>query len=85
MASSGPELDLYFLTKRKDNIKVPQGIDTPICFCGDNYKLVRCKIPGYVWFFMCANYTHDPIQPFDRNLRAKVKIYYISQLFICHL
>jgi hypothetical protein len=47
MASSGPELDLYFLTKRKDNIKVPQGIDTSICFCGDNYKLVRCKILGY--------------------------------------
>jgi hypothetical protein len=31
---------------------------------------------------MCANYAHDSIQPFDRNLRAKVKTYYISQLFI---
>jgi hypothetical protein len=29
-------------------------------------------------FFMCANYVHDSIQPFDRNLRAKVKTYYIS-------
>jgi hypothetical protein len=34
MASSGLELDLDFLTKRKDNVKVPQGIDTPMCFCG---------------------------------------------------
>jgi hypothetical protein len=30
MASSGPELDLDFLTKRKDNVEVPQGIDTPM-------------------------------------------------------
>jgi hypothetical protein len=36
-------------------------------------------------FFLCANYAHDLIQPFDRNLIAKVKNYYISQLFICHL
>jgi hypothetical protein len=36
-------------------------------------------------FFMCANYAHDPIQPFNHNLRGKVKTYYISQLFICHL
>jgi hypothetical protein len=34
---------------------------------------------------MCANYAHEPIQPFDRNRRAKVKTYYISQLFICDL
>jgi hypothetical protein len=25
MVSSGPELDLDFLTKRKDNVEVPQG------------------------------------------------------------
>jgi hypothetical protein len=88
MASLGPELDLDFHTKRKDNVDVPQGIDTPMCFCGDNCKLVRCKVLGYtygIWFFKCANYAHDPIQPFDRNLRANVKTYYISQLFICHL
>jgi hypothetical protein len=30
MASSGPELDLDFLTKRKDNVEVPQGINTPM-------------------------------------------------------
>jgi hypothetical protein len=84
MASSGPELDLDFLMKRKDNVEVPHGIDTPMCFYGDNCKLVRCKVLGYAYgmrFFMCANYVHDPIQPFDRNLRAKVKTYYISQLF----
>jgi hypothetical protein len=36
MAFSGPELDLDFLTKRENNVEVPQGIDTPMCFCGDN-------------------------------------------------
>jgi hypothetical protein len=88
MASSGSELDLDFLTKRKDNVEVPQGINTPMCFCGDNCKLVRCKVLGYAYgmrFFMCANYAHDPIQPFDRNLGDKVKTYYISQLFFCPL
>jgi hypothetical protein len=88
MASLGPELDLEFLTKRNENVEVRQGIDTPTCFCGDNCKLVRCKVLGYAYwmrFFMCANYAHDPIQPFDCNLRDKVRIYYISQLFICHL
>jgi hypothetical protein len=88
MASSDPELDLEFLTKRKDNVEVPQGIDAHMCFCGENSKLVRCKVMGYAYgmrFFMCANYAHDPIQPFDHNLRAKVRTYYISRLFICHL
>jgi hypothetical protein len=49
MASSCPELDLEFLTKRKDNVEVPQGIDTPMCFFGDNCKLVRCKVLGYAY------------------------------------
>jgi hypothetical protein len=52
-----------------------------MCFCGDNCKLVKCKVLRYAYemrFFMCANYAHDLIQPFDRNLRAKVKTYYIS-------
>jgi hypothetical protein len=45
MTSSGPELDLEFLTKRKDNVKVPKGIDTPMCFCSD--KLVQdCEVHG---------------------------------------
>jgi hypothetical protein len=48
MASSGPELDLDFLTKRKDNVELPQGIDTPMCFCGDSCKLVRCKVEEYL-------------------------------------
>jgi hypothetical protein len=76
MASSGPELDLDFLTKRKDNVEVPQGIDTLMCFCGDNCKLVRCKVLGYAYemgFFMCDSFAHDPIKPLDCNLRAKVK------------
>jgi hypothetical protein len=60
MASSGPELDLDFLTKRKDNVEVPQGIDTPMCFCGDSCKLVRCKVLGYACgmrFFMLTMRT----------------------------
>jgi hypothetical protein len=44
MAFSDPELDLEFLTKMKDNVEVPQVIDTPMCFCGDNCTLVRCKV-----------------------------------------
>jgi hypothetical protein len=28
MASSGPEFELEFLTKMKDNVEVPKGIDT---------------------------------------------------------
>jgi hypothetical protein len=28
-------LDVEFLTKRKDNVEVSKGIDTPISFCGD--------------------------------------------------
>jgi hypothetical protein len=80
MASSIPELDLEFLTKRKDNVEVPKGIHTTMCFYGDNCKLVRCTVLGYAYemrFFMCANYAHGPIKPSDLNLRAKVRTYYI--------
>jgi hypothetical protein len=60
MASSCPELDLEFLTKRKDNVEVPQGIDTTMCFFGDNCKLVRCKVLGTptertMWFLEGVN------------------------------
>jgi hypothetical protein len=81
MASSGPEWELEFLTKRKDNVAVPKGIHTPMCFCGDNCKLVKCKVLGYAYgmrFFRCSDYAHNPIKPFDRNVRAKVRTYYIS-------
>jgi hypothetical protein len=87
MVSFGPELDLEFLTKRMDNVEVPKGFNTPMCLCGDKCKLARCTVLGYVYtmrFFMCSNYTHDPIQLSDCNLRAKVRAYYISRLFICH-
>jgi hypothetical protein len=65
--ASGPELDLEFLTKRKDNVEVPEGIDTLMCFCSDNCKLVRCTVLVYAYgmmFFICANYAHDLIKPF---------------------
>jgi hypothetical protein len=63
MASTGPELDLEFLTSRKDKVEVPKGIHTPMCYCGDNCKLVKCNVLGYRYrmrFFMCENYEHDP-------------------------
>jgi hypothetical protein len=56
MASTGPELDLELLTSRKDKVSVPKGIHTPTCYCGDNYKLVKCNGLGYCYgmrFFMC--------------------------------
>jgi hypothetical protein len=31
MASTGPELDLEFLTSRKDKVEVPKGIHTHMC------------------------------------------------------
>jgi hypothetical protein len=49
MASSGPELDLGFLTTWKDNVVLPKGIHTPMCFCGDSCKLVKCKVLGYAY------------------------------------
>ena len=74
MASSGPELDLDLLAMRKERVEVPKGIHTPMCYCGDNCKLVKCQVLGYAYgmrFFMCVNYAHDPIKPFG-NVRPKV-------------
>jgi hypothetical protein len=41
MTSTGPEVDLDLLTSRKDKVQVPKGIHTPMCYCGDNCKLVK--------------------------------------------
>jgi hypothetical protein len=63
MTSTDPELDLEFLTSRKDKVEVPKGIHTPMCYCGDNCKLVKCNVIVYrygMMFFMCENYEHDP-------------------------
>jgi hypothetical protein len=49
MASSGPESDLELLTSRKDKVAVPTGIHTPMCYCSDNYKLVKCNVLGYCY------------------------------------
>ena len=46
MASSGPELDLDLLTMRKEEVPMPKVIYTPMCFCGDNCKLVKCNVLG---------------------------------------
>jgi hypothetical protein len=47
MASTGPELDLEFLTSRKDKVEVPKGTHTLMCYCGDNCKIVKCNVLGY--------------------------------------
>jgi hypothetical protein len=76
MAASGPELDLELLTTRKEVVVVPKGIHTPMCYCGDNCKVVKCKVLGHAYgmrFFMCANYVHDLIKPLNRNDRPKVR------------
>jgi hypothetical protein len=75
MASTGPELDLEFLTSRKDKVEVPKGIHTLMCYCGDNCKLVKCNVLRNRYgmrFFMCENYEHDPLLP-CRNVRPKVR------------
>jgi hypothetical protein len=75
MPSMGPGLDLEFVTSRKDKVEVPKGTHTPMCYCGDDCKLVKCNVLGYrygVRFFMCENYEHDPLPP-CRNVRPKVR------------
>jgi hypothetical protein len=59
MASTGPELDLEFLTSRKDKVEVPKGIHTPMCYYSDNCKLVKCNVLGYRYGmrFSCARTT----------------------------
>jgi hypothetical protein len=62
MAASCPELDLELLTTRKEVVAVPKGIRTPMCYCGDNCMVVKCKDLGHAYgmrFFMCANNAHD--------------------------
>jgi hypothetical protein len=49
MASTGPKLDLELLTSRNDKVQVPKGMHTPMCYCGDNCKLVKCNVPGYCY------------------------------------
>jgi hypothetical protein len=76
MSASGPELDLELLTTRKEVVAVPKGIHTPMCYCGDNCNVVKCKALRHaygMWFFMCANYAHDPFKPLNRNDRPKVR------------
>jgi hypothetical protein len=46
MASTGPELDLEFLNSRKDKVEVPKVIHTPMCYCGNNCKLVSATFSG---------------------------------------
>jgi hypothetical protein len=72
--SSGPEVLLELLRMRKVTVPVPRGIHVPMCFCGDDCKLVQCKVVGDVYgmrFWMCNNYDHSPIKPFG-NVRPKV-------------
>ncbi|CAN6372632.1 unnamed protein product [Urochloa humidicola] len=61
---------------KKVTVPVPQGIYVPMCFCGDNCKLVQCRVLGFAYgmrFFMCNNYAHDPIKPFG-NVQPKTPL-----------
>jgi hypothetical protein len=72
MASLGPESDLEFPTLRKEEVAVPKEIHSPMCFCSDSCKFIKCKIVGYAYdmkFFMCVNSEHDPIKPFEEAAR----------------
>jgi hypothetical protein len=74
MVALGPELDLELLTMRKEVVAVTKGIHTPMFYCGDNCKVVKCKALGHtygMWFFMCVNYAQDPIKPLNYNDRRK--------------
>jgi hypothetical protein len=76
MAALSSELDLELLTMSKEVVAVPKGIHTPMCYCGDNCKVVKCKALGHAYgmrFFMYANYAHDPIKPLNRNDKPKVR------------
>jgi hypothetical protein len=71
---------LELFTTRKEKVAVPKGINIPMCYYGDNCKVIKCMVLGDfygMWFFMCANYAHDPIKPLNRNDRPKVRIVYI--------
>jgi hypothetical protein len=57
MASPGPELDLEFLIK--DNVEMPKGINTPMCFCGDKCNLVRCTVLGYAYGMSVGGYPKN--------------------------
>lgn len=60
---------------KNEEVVVPKGRYTPMCYCGDNCKLVKCKIVRYTYdmrLFMCVNYAHDPIKSFD-NVRPNVR------------
>jgi hypothetical protein len=62
------------LRMRKHHIEIPEGVDVPMCFCGDPCKLMcsECKGDFYgMRFFMCANYAYDPPKPFG-NVIPKV-------------
>lgn len=70
MSCSDPDL----LNWGKVRVTVPEGVNVPMCFCGDLCKLVRCKVLGDYYgmrFFMCDNYEYDPPKIYS-SVRAKV-------------
>jgi len=61
MASSRPDQD--HLKWSKVSATVPEGVDVPMCWCGDLCKLVQTKVLGDQYgmrFFMCDNLAYDP-------------------------
>jgi len=52
---------------------VPEGIETPMCFCGSLCKLMKSRVLGDDFgkrFFMCENFEYDPPKRYGKD-RAK--------------
>ena len=62
---------------------VPEGIETPMCFCGSLCKLMKSRVLGDDFgkrFFMCENFEYDPPKRYGKD-RAKVLK---NTITVCH-
>ena len=51
------------LAAKKTSTTILEGVDVPMCYCGDRCKLVESQLIGSCYgmrWFMCANYEYDP-------------------------
>jgi hypothetical protein len=58
--ASRPDDDI--LRGKRSGATVEDGVDVPMCFCGDHCKAVHCEQLGDFYgmrWFMCANYAYD--------------------------
>jgi hypothetical protein len=50
------------LAGKKRSETLPEGVDVPMCYCGDRCKLVKSQLLGDCYdmrWFMCATYEYD--------------------------